>query len=82
MQEVLETRRGIGDRAAPGPLTLDVHHDFPILSADREGRPLVWLDNAATTQKPRAVIDRLVQFYCTGERERPPRRPCAGHPCH
>ena len=63
MQEVLETRRGIGDRAAPGPLTLDVRHDFPILSDDREGRPLVWLDNAATTQKPRAVIDRLVQFY-------------------
>ena len=27
------------------------------------GRPLTWLDNAATTQKPHAVIDRLVHFY-------------------
>src|SRR5580693_9698968 len=27
------------------------------------GKPLIWLDNAATTQKPQAVIDRLVQFY-------------------
>ena len=44
----------------------DVHavrRDFPILSELVNGRPLTWLDNAATTQKPRAVIDRLVEFY-------------------
>jgi cysteine desulfurase/selenocysteine lyase len=40
-----------------------VRRDFPILSERVNGRPLIWLDNAATTQKPRAVIDRLVEFY-------------------
>jgi cysteine desulfurase/selenocysteine lyase len=38
--------------------------DFPILQEKVEGgRDLVWLDNAATTQKPRAVIERLTRFY-------------------
>ncbi len=37
--------------------------DFPILSEIVNGKPLVWLDNAATTQKPHAVIDRLSHFY-------------------
>ncbi len=40
-----------------------VRRDFPILSEEVHGRPLVWLDNAATTQKPRAVIDRVKYFY-------------------
>lgn len=40
-----------------------VRRDFPILSELVKGRPLVWLDNAATTQKPQAVIDRLTHFY-------------------
>ncbi|WP_295557073.1 family 2A encapsulin nanocompartment cargo protein cysteine desulfurase [uncultured Hyphomicrobium sp.] len=40
-----------------------IRRDFPILSETVNGRPLVWLDNAATTQKPKAVIDRLVHFY-------------------
>ena len=46
--------------------TFDVHavrRDFPILSERVNGKPLVWLDNAATTQKPQAVIDRLAWFY-------------------
>lgn len=37
--------------------------DFPILSTRVHGRPLVYLDNAATTQKPQAVLDRLMRFY-------------------
>ena len=37
--------------------------DFPILRERVNGRPLVWLDNAATTQKPQSVIDRLKYFY-------------------
>ena len=37
--------------------------DFPILERSVHGRPLVYLDNAATTQKPRAVIDALVHYY-------------------
>ncbi len=40
-----------------------IRRDFPILQERVNGRPLVWLDNAATTQKPRAVIDRLTAFY-------------------
>ncbi|GJF33110.1 hypothetical protein KNE206_58100 [Kitasatospora sp. NE20-6] len=62
-----------GDTAgAPAGLPIDRHpafdvravrRDFPILSELVNGRPLIWLDNAATTQKPRAVMDRLVEFY-------------------
>jgi cysteine desulfurase / selenocysteine lyase len=37
--------------------------DFPILHQTVHGRPLVYLDNAATTQKPRAVIEALTRFY-------------------
>jgi cysteine desulfurase / selenocysteine lyase len=37
--------------------------DFPILRERVHGRPIVWLDNAATTQKPQSVIDRLKYFY-------------------
>jgi cysteine desulfurase / selenocysteine lyase len=40
-----------------------VRADFPILSRTVRGRPLVYLDNAATTQKPRAVIDAIVKYY-------------------
>src|SRR5262249_13366305 len=48
------------------PSALDpatIHPDFPILRRRVHGRPLVYLDNAATTQKPQSVIDRLVQYY-------------------
>jgi cysteine desulfurase/selenocysteine lyase len=40
-----------------------IRADFPILQRRVHGRPLVYLDNAATTQKPRAVIDRLARYY-------------------
>jgi cysteine desulfurase/selenocysteine lyase len=40
-----------------------IRDDFPILADKVNGRPLVYLDNAASTLKPRAVIDRLVQYY-------------------
>lgn len=40
-----------------------VRKDFPILSSYVNGRRLIWLDNAATTQKPRTVIDRISIFY-------------------
>ena len=40
-----------------------VKKDFPILNERVNGRPLIWLDNAATTQKPKAVIDRINHFY-------------------
>jgi cysteine desulfurase/selenocysteine lyase len=40
-----------------------VREDFPILQRQVHGKPLVYLDNAATTQKPQAVIEALVHFY-------------------
>ncbi len=40
-----------------------VRRDFPILRERVNGRPLIWLDNAATTQKPQSVIDRISYFY-------------------
>ena len=40
-----------------------IRRDFPILQEKINGRQLVWLDNAATTHKPRSVIDRLSSFY-------------------
>jgi cysteine desulfurase/selenocysteine lyase len=40
-----------------------VRADFPALHQDAHGRPLVYLDNAATTQKPRQVIDAVTRFY-------------------
>ncbi len=40
-----------------------IRRDFPILRERVNGHQLIWLDNAATTQKPQAVIDRLTYFY-------------------
>src|ERR1039458_1818924 len=37
--------------------------DFPILDQQVHGKPLIYFDNAATSQKPRAVIDALVHYY-------------------
>ncbi len=42
-----------------------VRRDFPILHQTVHDKPLVYLDNAATTQKPRAVIDAITHFYST-----------------
>ncbi len=49
------------------PLTpeeaLRLRADFPVLSQQVHGKPLVYLDNAATTQKPKVVIDRIADYY-------------------
>ena len=42
-----------------------VRADFPVLKQVVNGRPLVYLDNGATSQKPQAVIDELVRYYST-----------------
>ena len=42
-----------------------IRDDFPILSRKVHGKPLVYLDNAATSQKPRAVIQALTEYYET-----------------
>jgi cysteine desulfurase/selenocysteine lyase len=40
-----------------------IRRQFPVLSREVKGRPLVYLDNAATTQKPQVVIDALIDYY-------------------
>lgn len=42
----------------------NIRKDFPILGREVYGKPLVYLDNAATTQKPRCVIDSISEAYC------------------
>ncbi len=42
-----------------------VRADFPLLQQQVNGKPLVYLDNGATSQKPQAVIDELVRYYTT-----------------
>ena len=57
---------GVPNAAASSHPPFDVNairRDFPILSELVNGRQLVWFDNAATTHKPQAVIDRLAYFY-------------------
>jgi cysteine desulfurase/selenocysteine lyase len=52
--------------ASPTPVPLDVERvraDFPILGQRVRGKPLVYLDNAATSQKPQVVIDAVTRFY-------------------
>jgi cysteine desulfurase/selenocysteine lyase len=65
---------GLAEAATPdfGPRTPDypfdveqVRADFPILGESIRGKPLVYLDNAATSQKPLAVLRALQEFYCT-----------------
>ena len=41
-----------------------IRRDFPILGREVYGKPLVYLDNAATTQKPQCVIDAISEAYC------------------
>lgn len=43
----------------------EIREQFPILATQVYGKPLVYLDNAATTQKPRCVIDAISEAYCT-----------------
>lgn len=59
------TGQGRNDQSVyVGTKTLaQIREDFPILSEQVHGHPLIWLDNGATTQRPRAVIERLTCFY-------------------
>jgi len=70
--EALQLTKGVPGasvRSMPATMTgpsFDVNRfrsDFPILRETVNGRPLIWLDNAATTQKPLQVIERLSYFY-------------------
>jgi cysteine desulfurase / selenocysteine lyase len=53
-----------GHPGSPVSLNVEqVREDFPILASLVRGKPLVYLDNAATTQKPQKVIDAITRFY-------------------
>ena len=63
---VAEPTRGGGanHRVATGALDVArVRADFPILTRTVHGRPLAYLDNAATTQKPQAVLDAIARYF-------------------
>jgi len=57
----------VSDQAAPDIDSLPsiLRKDFPILDQLIGGEPLAYLDNAATAQKPRAVLDSIVDYYST-----------------
>lgn len=60
----LEEAGRVGSGARHPPFDVGtIRRDFPILATRVHGRPLIWFDNAATTQKPAAVIERLNHFY-------------------
>src|SRR5450432_3426942 len=53
-------------QSAPIQKGLDIYairQQFPILNREVKGKPLVYMDNAATSQKPQVVIDALVNYY-------------------
>ncbi|MDR3306046.1 MAG: cysteine desulfurase [Clostridiales Family XIII bacterium] len=56
--DAFEQHKYIGDVSLA-----QIRSDFPILSETVEGKHLIWLDNAATTQRPRQVIDRISYYY-------------------
>ena len=58
------TRRSDAQSATAGraELDLDVRDDFPILTREFDGRPLIYLDSGATSQKPEAVIDAISAY--------------------
>ena len=63
-QPALDTPGSLSPPGMPSSFDVDaIRRDFPILAERVNGHQLVWLDNAATTQKPQAVIDRLTRFY-------------------
>jgi cysteine desulfurase/selenocysteine lyase len=63
-QRDVNSSQTTGRNAYAGSRSIDaIRADFPILSQKVDGRDLIWLDNGATTQKPRQVIDRISYFY-------------------
>ncbi|MEX0742506.1 MAG: cysteine desulfurase, partial [Phycisphaeraceae bacterium] len=57
------TSKHIADRSKADFDPAEFRAEFPILSRTVHGKPLIYLDNAATTQKPRAVIDAITYYY-------------------
>lgn len=65
-QQQAQQAQRAGPSPAPRRAAEDIRADFPILSRTvRGGKPLVYLDNASTTQKPASVIDAISEYYRT-----------------
>ena len=63
---VFELKRGISDTKLKETLDVEkIRNDFPILKIKMNGKPLAYLDSAATSQKPIQVIDTISEFYKT-----------------
>src|SRR6201996_5594313 len=59
-----KNRMDMNGRATNGTYDVSrIRQDFPILGMEVYGKPLVYLDNAASAQKPKAVLDRIQQAY-------------------
>src|SRR5438309_4068902 len=65
IQPAVRSPRGAAPAAMPRLNVMKIREDFPILRQKIHGKPLVYLDNAATAQKPEVVIDALERFYAT-----------------
>ena len=66
MTNTMNAKRTLPDiSAGTGSLPETIRNDFPILKIGFDGKPLVYLDNAATTQKPRSVLDSIIDYYST-----------------
>lgn len=64
MSSTAVDRNGAGAGVSPQALDVNkIRRDFPILDQTIHGKKLVYLDNGATSQKPRAVIDAIVRYY-------------------
>ena len=59
-----------------------LREDFPILKVKVHGKPLVYLDNGATSQKPQAVIDALHRYYSAENSEYSSRGSLPKRACH
>jgi cysteine desulfurase / selenocysteine lyase len=56
----------VGGAATRAPLDVEaIRRDFPVLAREVNGKPLCYLDNAASSQRPRAVIDAISRYYET-----------------
>jgi cysteine desulfurase/selenocysteine lyase len=60
MEKVLQQQIGFSDSELN-----KIRKDFPILSVNAHSKPLIYFDNAATSQKPKSVIDALTEYYST-----------------